>query len=244
MKRLFALLICLFFSAYAQTSPTYAQAPASKSEGSVLVFGANGQLGSDVVKALIATGRPVSVFVRPSADMKRLTGLSFKTLQGDVLKDDDVAAAFKSAKFSVAIDALARSESGADFYVTSQRNIVKWAQTTGVKQVILHSSVGAGKSRAVYPEAMWPRMKDVLLAKEQGENILIASGVGYTIIRNAQLMPYGTPASGKAKLYEGENKFGGITREDLARLTVECIGNPTCANKILHAVDESQPPLR
>ncbi len=244
MKRLFLILAGLFFMLHAPVTQTYAQSPAAKANDTVLVFGANGQLGSDVVRALIAAGKSVTVFVRPSADMKRLEGLKFATLKGDVLMDADVEAAFKATKFSAAIDALARSESGADFYVTSQQNIVKWAKATGVGQVILHSSVGAGKSRAIYPEAMWPRMKDVLLAKEQGENILIKSGVGYTIIRNAQLMPYGTPASGKAKLYEGENKFGAITREDLAQLTVGCIGSATCANKVLHAVDETQPARR
>ena len=222
-------------------TPLSAQDKPRIADGGILVFGATGQLGSEIVQALVKAGQPVTVFTRPMSDAKRLEGLTVTTLQGDVLNEDDVAAAFKAAKFKVAIDALARGRSGPEFYDISQKYISAWAKATGVTQVILHSSVGAGKSRAVYPEAAWPRMKDTLLAKEVGENHLINSGVAYTIIRNAVLPPHGTPATGKAKLYEGENKFGPVTRADLAALTLECLGNTICFNKIYHAVDETMP---
>jgi uncharacterized protein YbjT (DUF2867 family) len=221
-----------------------AQSPVAAQPGAVLVFGASGQLGSEIVKSLVAAGKPVSVFLRPGSEAKRLAGLKVTTVTGDVLKEDDVAAALKSAPFAVVVDALARGSAGVEFYEISQRHIATWAKRTGVKQVILHGSVGAGKSRAIYPEAMWPRMKDTLLAKQAGENHLIASGVGYTIIRNAQLPASTTPATGKAKLYEDQFKYGAVTRADLGRLTLECVESATCMNKIFHAVDESLPVRR
>ena len=218
--------------------------PGPLKDGGILVFGATGQLGSEIVKALVGAGKPVTVFIRPSSDGKRIAGLNVSTIQGDVLKSEDVERAFKTAKFSTAVDALARGSSGTEFYEISQRHISTWAKATGVKQVILHSSVGAGKSIAIYPASMLPRMKDTLAAKEAGERALMDSGLTYTIIRNAMLLPDGTPATGKAQLYLGENKFGGVTRADLARLTLDCIDNTACTNKIYHAVDETLPARR
>jgi uncharacterized protein YbjT (DUF2867 family) len=234
MLRVIALGLAFIASSFA--------AQAVKAEnGAVLVFGGTGQLGAEVVKALLSAGHDVTVFARPGSKSERLAGLKVATVTGDVLKEDDVAAAFKSAKFDAAVDALARGDAGVDFYETSQRLISKWAKATGVKQVVLHGSVGAGKSRAIYPDAMWPRMKDTLQAKERGENHLIASGVAYTIIRNARLPPSSTPATGKAKLFEDETKFGAVTRADLGTLTAQCTLNPTCFNKIYHAADDSLP---
>ncbi|MBL8643603.1 MAG: NAD(P)H-binding protein [Rhodospirillaceae bacterium] len=223
----------------ALTWTTGAHAQTKPADGSVLVFGATGQLGSDIVHALVKAGHSVTVFVRPSADMKRIAGLNVASVQGDVLNADDVARAFKAAKYKAAVDALARGTAGPEFYDTSERNISKWAKETGVSQVILHSSVGAGKSKAIYPPQMWERMKPTLLAKEAGENHLIASGVPYTVIRNGYLPPSSTPATGKAKLYEDETKPGNVTRADLATLTLQCIGNTACFNKIYHADDET-----
>ncbi|MDX2142961.1 MAG: NAD(P)H-binding protein [Rhodospirillaceae bacterium] len=221
-----------------------AAAPASAKDGGILVFGASGQLGSEIVKSLVGAGHDVSVFVRAGSKAERLAGLKVTTVTGDVLKDDDVAAALKAVKYATVIDALARGEAGPEFYITSQKHIAAWAKATGVKHVILHSSVGAGASRAIYPAAMLPRMGATLDAKEAGEKALMASGVAYTIIRNAVLMPHGTPATGKAKLYDDEAKYGSVTRADLAVLTLSCIDNPGCANKIYHAVDESLPVRR
>ena len=48
------------------------------SENRVLVFGGTGQLGSAVVRELVAAGYPVTVFVRPSSDRSRLEGLKLE----------------------------------------------------------------------------------------------------------------------------------------------------------------------
>ncbi len=54
-------------------------------------------------------------------------------------------------------------------------------------------------------------------------------------------MPEGTPATGKAKLYEDQTKVSSITRADLGLLTLSCVNNPGCANKIFHTEDISLP---
>ena len=51
-------------------------------ENRVLVFGGTGQLGSAVVRELVAAGHPVTVFVRPASDRSRLEGLKLDYVSG------------------------------------------------------------------------------------------------------------------------------------------------------------------
>lgn len=210
--------------------------PAAAAEN-VLVFGGSGRLGSEVVKALTAAGHQVTVFVRPTSKLDRIAEAGVAVVEGDVMTEADVAAAFKSAKFTAAVDALARGDADVAFYETSMRHIAKWAAATGVRQVILHGSVGAGDSRAIYPQNRWEAMKSTLMAKDAGERALMASGVTYTIIRNAVLRDLAPGATDAAALTDDQSKFGAVTRTGLARLTAECLGQAACANKIFHAID-------
>ena len=170
---------------------------AAPADGDVLVFGGTGKLGSDIVKELAAAGRSVTVFTRPSSSRERLKGLGVSYVTGDVTVESDVESAFKTAKFNVVIDALGRSGAGVDFYVVAGEHLAKWAAETGVKQFILHGSVGAGNSQPVYPKSRWSAMKATMAAKTAQENSVIDSGVAYTIIRNAQLSRHGTPRHGQ-----------------------------------------------
>lgn len=219
-------------------------ASSEPTDGDILVFGGTGQLGSEVVQALVAADHSVTVFARPTSDRARLKGLNVSYVLGDVLHEADVEAAFKTVQFRVVIDALARGGAPVSFYTVSGRHIAKWASVTGVQQAILHGSVGAGDSMATYPESRRAAMEATMAAKTAAENALIDSGVNYTIIRNARLPRHGTPGTGKAELYEDQMVFGQVTRADLGRLTLQCVDNPDCTNKILHAADESMPGWR
>ena len=207
------------------------------SAAKVIVFGASGQLGAEVVRELAAAGHQVTAFVRPSSDLARIKDSKVALAKGDVLSDADVSAAFKGAGFDVVVDALARGKSGPEFYDISEKLISAHAKANGVKHIILHSSVGAGESRVIYPKDRWEAMRPTLEAKEAGEKHVMAAGVRYTIIRNAVLRNLEPGATDKAALTENQMSFGAVTRTGLARLTRECIDNAACANKIFHAID-------
>ncbi|MGB1876048.1 MAG: hypothetical protein ACPHGY_03855, partial [Rhodospirillaceae bacterium] len=63
-------------------------------------------------------------------------------------------------------------------------------------------------------------------------------GVPYTIIRHLTLLPLAIQESGKARLSNDLTDVGAITRDGLARLTLECLDNAECMNVIFHAVDD------
>lgn len=203
----------------------------------VMVFGGSGRMGAEIVKVLRAANHEVGVFVRPTSDRSLLIDVQVTYAEGDVMKADDVLRAMKAKPYTVVVNALSGRNNTGSFYDTSQYNITAAAKATGVKQIMFMGSLGAGESRAVYPDNRWAMFKNVLLQKDRAEKDIMASGVGYTIVRNDQIMPETTPATGTARLTEDQKAMGAITRIDLAALVVGCVAAPRCMNKIFHAVD-------
>ncbi len=203
----------------------------------VLVFGGTGQLGAAVVRELVAAGYPVTVFARPSSDRARLGGLAVHYVTGDLLDAGEVQAAFRQRPFEIVVEASARGSADNDFYPIAMANILAGAKATGVRQIILHGSVGAGANIAYFPQANFGRMRATLAAKGRAEQLLIDSGIGYTIIRNGILLSADLPATGTATLSTDQRLMRRVTRADLAKLTVLCVASPDYLNGIWHAVD-------
>lgn len=216
----------------------------TRSSRKVLVFGGSGQLGSQVVRALLGAGHDVTVFVRPTSDRDRLAKLPVHYIEGDVTVEADVRRAMQTTRFDVVVDALGRSGAEVGFFAVSGTNIAKWASATDVKQLILHSSVGAGQSKEAYPPERYVAMRPLFVAKETGENAAIDSGVTYTIIRNAVLRDPPDDVPEQARLVSDQRAYGSVSRRGLARLTVQCIDEPSCRNQIFHAIDDTLPVLR
>ena len=205
----------------------------------VLVFGGTGRLGAPIVRLLVEADYPVTVFARPTSDRGRLAGLELAYLVGDLMDADSVVAALKGQSVGLVIDASARGLGGDPFYVAAMRNILAGVAASPVKQFILHGSVGAGENMQQFPEVGFERIRDVMIAKGEAEDLLKASGIPYTIIRNGLVKPDGTPATGSARLIEDDRVLGVATRLDLAAPTLQCLENRDCLNKTFHAVDDS-----
>jgi uncharacterized protein YbjT (DUF2867 family) len=209
-------------------------------ENRVLVFGGTGQLGSAVVRELVAAGHPVTVFVRPASDRGRLDGLKLDYVTGDILDAAQVKAAFAGRDIRTVVDATARGDADDEFYPTAMANIIAGAKGGDVQQIILHGSVGAGKNIEQFPQVNFGRMRSTLAAKGRAEQLLIDSGIGYTIIRNGILLSADLPPTRTARLSTDQRLMRKVTRADLGLLTVKCLGNPDYMNGIWHAVDDSQ----
>jgi uncharacterized protein YbjT (DUF2867 family) len=202
------------------------------------VFGGTGRLGSEVVRALVAAGFDVDVFARPGSDRQRLAGLPVAFVTGDALNDDDVRRALQARRYRVVVNALGRSESPPSFFATTGVSIARWAKETGVEQVILHSSVGAGDSRAAFGPPRSPTLAAVYDAKEAAESALVASGVHYTIIRNARLQDPPEGMREAPRLVADPVAIGTVSRRGLAKLTADCAARSRCYDRIYHAVDD------
>lgn len=210
----------------------------------ILVIGGTGQLGARIVRLLVDAGEQVTVFARPTSDRNRLAGLDVEYAEGDLLNEDEVAAAFRTARFRTVIYAARAPISDVPFYDITSRHIVTHAQTAGVSQIIHHGAVGAGENMGEFPEVPWdsvPGLRGRMLDHGRAEQNYLTSGITTTIIRNSRVWPDATPSTGQAELTEDQTTMTPITRADLAILTLKCLDNPACANRIFHAKDESLP---
>jgi uncharacterized protein YbjT (DUF2867 family) len=154
-----------------------------------------------------------------------------------------VLAAMEKARPRVVIDTSARRgerlRADEPFYAAAMRNIVAAARAAGVKQIIIHSSVGVRDSAPYLARVSGyntdsPNLRD----KAEAEVVLEESGINYTIVRNGLLELEPAPATGRGRLIEDQNSFGRITRTDLTRITLECMDNRDCYGKIYHAQDD------
>lgn len=208
----------------------------------VLVLGGTGALGAEIVKLLVARGDKVTVFTRTASDRSRLRGLPVTYVEGDLTREADVVSAFRGRRFHTVISAVRVQSGDIHFYEKILGPLTAQAKATGVAQYLHSGAVGAGANAGKFRGLGWekvPGLLDRLKDQGVGEEIIRASGVPYTIIRNTRLWPEGTPATGKAELTEDDSTITPMTRADLARLTVGCIDNPSCINKTFHVRDTS-----
>jgi uncharacterized protein YbjT (DUF2867 family) len=210
----------------------------------VLVLGGTGKVGARVVRLLIANGDRVTVFARAASDHSRIGNLPVEYATGDLLNAQDIEAALHVKRFDVVISAVRVQTDDMHFFERYMKPLTVNARATGVKQIIHHSAVGAGSNVKRFAGRDWeknPGLLDRLRDQGAAEDILRASGVPYTIIRNAGIYPDDAPPTGTAELTEDDTVLTSMTRADLALLTMKCFGNATCLNKTFHVKDPSLP---
>jgi len=126
----------------------------------VLVTGATGIVGSNLVRALLGASHDVRVLVRPSSDVRSLAGLPIKLCEGDVLEPASLRAAVKGR--AVVFHAAAvfsywgrSAEERNDLAVRGTRNVLEAARKADVGRVVVTSSsvvLGSAATRQVLDE--------------------------------------------------------------------------------------------
>ncbi len=113
-----------------------------------LVTGANGFVGSAVVRVLLRAGEEVRVLVRPGSDLSNLEGLKVETVLGDMRAPGSLRAALKGCRRLYHVAALYSLwlQKPDEIYVsnvTGTRNLMEAALEMGVERVVHTSTVGA-----------------------------------------------------------------------------------------------------
>ena len=204
-------------------------------ERNVIVFGATGKLGTEIVRELREHGDQVTAFVRASSDRSLLQPLGVEFVVGDVLDAASVQQAFDAGNFDTAILTIA-GVSGVDLDRAGNINVADAALAAGVQRVIFISTVGAGDSRAAAPLISRLALSKILPQKTAAEEHIRASPLRYTIIRPGGLPP-GVVPTGRGLLSEDPATMGFIKRPDLARLVVAAVYDDRTIGKTLAAVD-------
>jgi uncharacterized protein YbjT (DUF2867 family) len=201
----------------------------------VLIFGATGKLGYEVVERLVLRGDKVTAFVRPTSDRSRLEPLGVEFAVGDVMEPATIAGAFDSSEFDAAVVALA-GRGVANLDSQGNANVADSAKAAGVERLVMISSVGAGDSYEAAPLISRLALSKILPQKTSAEEHIRASGLAYTILRPGGLPP-GIVPTGRGMLSEDPATMGFIKRPDLARLILGVLDDDRAIGKTLAVID-------
>lgn len=113
----------------------------------VLVTGANGHLGANTVRALLNHEHQVVAFVRPTSDLRGLTGLPISYKFGDVADADSVLAAADGCEVILHMAGIFR------FWVSNPQEIIQTA-LNGVHNIFLAADK-VGIRRIVYTSSTY-----------------------------------------------------------------------------------------
>ena len=133
----------------------------------IVVFGANGNIGSQVVSALIDRNVAVRAVVRSEEKGAALKAAGAELAVADVSQPNTLAAALEGAQRVFLLMAFVPDQ------VTPVTNVVEAAKAAGVETIVKLSAFGADPSAPL------------AIAQQHGkaDQIVEKSGLGYTILR-------------------------------------------------------------
>jgi putative NADH-flavin reductase len=202
----------------------------------ILVFGATGPTGQQIVQQALGRGHRVTAFVRRPEALTRTDG-DPRIVSGDVTQDrSKVAEAMVGQE--LVISALGRGTSFRSDQLMSRSMgvIVPAMAQAGVRRVILMSSYGVGESRRDAPLILGIMfrvlLRDVFADKQSAEEELRGSGLDWTIVHPVLLT--NGPLTGEYRAAERLDLHGvpKISRADVAHFIVAEAENRAYVRKV------------
>ncbi len=173
----------------AEYAPASQQLAPAIRKARILVIGATGNNGGDIVAALDAVGAKPRLLVRDLARAQQRWPGDREWVVGDVTKPETLGPALRG--IDVVINAAATREldgpNGVDAVdLGGMRNLLAAARPARVQRIVLITGMTVGR-----PESDWPQgpFKRGFAAKREAEKLLIASGIDYVILRPTGILP-------------------------------------------------------
>ncbi|MBP6660473.1 MAG: NAD-dependent epimerase/dehydratase family protein [Chitinophagales bacterium] len=226
----------------------------------ILVTGASGFLGSELVKQLVANGESVRIIVRPSSDISHLASIKDKIeiVEADILDVPSLEMAFDGVEKIYHSAAVIGYDSS--FYdamykcnIEGTANVVNIALSKGIKKLLHVSSIAAigGKPNdLISEETKWEKNewtthygitkmlaeREVWRAEQEGlEVVMVNPGIilGSSSNENkATMRVFKRIASGKMPFYSnGTNGF--IDVRDVARICIQLMNSPVHSERFI-----------
>ncbi len=203
----------------------------------VLVTGATGFVGSNIIKELVIQGYKVRGLVHSQKNLGRLKGLPVETISGDITDLDSLKRPFEGIQYLLSCVGIIYESKFANFdsiHVLGTKNLVEMALQNKVQHFVHISALGTR------PNAVSRYHQ----SKYKGEQIIINSGLTYTIFRPSILFgPEDDFVNRFAKMLkynpvfpligEGKSKLQPVYIKDLAKCVVASLKTIETKNKII-----------
>jgi uncharacterized protein YbjT (DUF2867 family) len=188
----------------------------------IAVFGGTGGTGRQVIEQALEVGHQVSALVR---DPNRLSEAAKKAdiFIGDVLNAQQVAETIAGAN-AVVVSLGSRSDSPENTVSQGTKNIITCMQQTGVKRLVVVTSLGVGDSKDQVPMAfklvIKTVMRKIMADKEIQEQYVQESGLDWVIVRPGGLSD--DPAS-RTYIFGTDPSIiaGRVSRADVASFVLQ-----------------------
>ncbi len=204
----------------------------------VLVAGATGGTGRQLVEAALREGYAVRVLVRDEARARPLFGDRVSYATGDVENPATLAEAVRGATYVVsALGAAPLREPNDGPQRIDYRGVaalVEAAKAARVRQFVLVSSMGITRE----DHFLNKMYNNQLIWKGRGEDALRASGVPYTIVRPGNLRDEPGGQQGFRTLQGDPPVSGRVTRTDVATVCVAALGRKAALGKTFELLNE------
>jgi uncharacterized protein YbjT (DUF2867 family) len=200
----------------------------------ILVAGATGVLGSEIVQRLTAHGEKVRAMVRATSSpekVERLKMLGAEIVRADVKQPQTLLTACAGVNAVIStITTILTSQPGDSFEATDG----------GGNQALVDAARKAGAAKFIFVSFDTSRTPDNPLssAKRSAEEHLKASGIDYTILHGSLFfeswlgpMLFADPIAGTAKVYgKGLDKIRYVAVADVAEFAVQSLSAPAARN--------------
>jgi len=206
----------------------------------VLVTGATGGTGREVVGQALEAGYAVRALVRDEAKARELFGDRVSYAIVDVRDAAAIPAAVAGVDYVVStLGSSSRSDptnSPELIDYGAVKTLAESAHAAGVKQFVLLSSMGVTN-----PDHMLNKiLNNVLLWKKRGEDALRATGMPYTIVRPGGLRDGPKGGSGALIVLQGDpERLGQVTRGDVAAILVQALANEKALFRTFEVVSDA-----
>jgi len=200
----------------------------------ILVAGATGRLGSEIVRRLINRGEKVRALVRATSDHEKiaaLKALGAETFTGNLRDRASLNGACSGIETVIStVSMIGTAQPGDSFQDTDAEgsiSLIEAAKTDGAKHFIF---VSFDASR--FPET------PLTAAKKRVESHLREGGIDYTILQPPPYMEswlgpmlFGDPSTGQVKIFgKGEGHIPYISFADVAEVAVRAVKLPSARN--------------
>jgi len=186
----------------------------------IVVFGATGGTGNQVVRQALEAGHQVTAFARSPENLE-VDGLNLKIIQGDVMEAEKVEQAIAGQDAVISALGPARPPVPA-MMETAAKNIVSAMQKNNVKRLL--STTGGGVQDPQDQPKLFDKLmkvlltimaKEVLQDSEANVDHIRASDLNWTIVRFPRLLD--GPRTGKYRVgYIGKDSGSQLSRADAA----------------------------
>jgi uncharacterized protein YbjT (DUF2867 family) len=188
----------------------------------IAVFGGTGGTGRQVIEQALEAGHQVAALVR---DPNRLSATTKQAdiIVGDVLNPQQVAETISGAD-AVVVSLGSRSDSPENTVSQGTKNIIACMHESGVKRLVVVTSLGVGDSKDQVPMAfklvIKTVMRKIMADKDLQEQHVQESGLDWVIVRPGGLSD--DPASG-AYIFGVDPSImaGQVSRADVAAFVLQ-----------------------